>query len=233
MHDIWPFYRRRLPHIQPDGATFFVTFRLAGSLPQEVIVRLKKEKLRDETLIRGIQDEELRRINLTTLQKRYFGKFEAILDQAAKGPLWLKDERVAQVVADAIRLQDGEYFELITYTIMPNHVHLVFEVARHSCRDQDQIHRFDSGSKTKHYVVTNILRLLKGSTARDANRLLHREGTFWQHESFDHVVRDEEELKRIIEYVLNNPVKAGLVKDWRDWKWTYLAGRDSSRNNKK
>ena len=143
MHDIWPFYRRRLPHIQPDGATFFVTFRLAGSLPQEVIARLKKEKLRDETLIRSIKDDKLRRANLTILQKRYFGKFEAILDRATTGPLWLKDDRVAQVVADAIHYHDGKDYGLITYTIMPNHVHLVFEVARHSCRDEDQIHRFD------------------------------------------------------------------------------------------
>jgi len=233
MPEIWPFYRRRLPHIQPARGIFFVTFRLAGSLPQEVIVRLKEEKLRDEMLIRNIKDEELCRAKLTILRKRYFGKFDEILDLAATGPLWLNDERVARMVADAIRGHDGKNYGLITYTIMPNHVHLVFEVARDSSRDQDQIHQFDSGSKTKHYVVTNILRLLKGATAREASKLLHLENTFWQHESFDHLVRDEEELKRIIEYVLNNPVKAGLVKNWKDWKWTYLAGGDSSRRSKK
>jgi REP element-mobilizing transposase RayT len=62
---------------------------------------------------------------------------------------------------------------------------------------------------------------LKRYTARQANQLLGREGAFWQHENYDHVVRDEEEWQRIITYILNNPVKAGLVQNWEDWEWTY------------
>ncbi len=62
---------------------------------------------------------------------------------------------------------------------------------------------------------------LKGYTARQGNLALGRRGAFWQHESFDHVVRDRAEFGRIINYVLNNPVKAGLVNHWQDWKWNY------------
>ena len=47
-------------------------------------------------------------------------------------------------------------------------------------------------------------------------------GSFWQAESYDHVVRNGE-LERIISYVLENPVKAGLVEDWEQWPYTYLA----------
>jgi len=63
---------------------------------------------------------------------------------------------------------------------------------------------------------------LKGYTARHANKILGREEKFWQDESYDHEVRDEEELARIVKYVLNNPVKAGLVNNWQDWKWNWL-----------
>ena len=70
-------------------------------------------------------------------------------------------------------------------------------------------------------VVTNILRLIKGSTARECNKVLNRSGKFWQQESYDHVVRDNKELKRIVKYLLNNPVKAGLCERWEDWKWNY------------
>lgn len=70
-------------------------------------------------------------------------------------------------------------------------------------------------------IVTNILRLLKGSTARECNKILNRTGAFWQHESYDHVIRSEDELNRIIEYVLNNPVRAKLVDNTHDWKWSY------------
>lgn len=62
---------------------------------------------------------------------------------------------------------------------------------------------------------------LKGYTARKANCLLGRSGTFWQHESYDHVVRDPSEWRRIVNYVLNNPVKAGLVDTWEKWQWSY------------
>jgi REP element-mobilizing transposase RayT len=62
---------------------------------------------------------------------------------------------------------------------------------------------------------------LKRHTAHEANLILGRDGTFWQHENYDHFARDEAELERIIKYVLYNPVKAGLVKEQKDWKWTY------------
>lgn len=51
--------------------------------------------------------------------------------------------------------------------------------------------------------------------------LLGQEGAFWEHESYDHYVRDEAELERIIKYVLYNPVKAGLAADWVAWPWTF------------
>jgi putative transposase len=62
---------------------------------------------------------------------------------------------------------------------------------------------------------------LKRHTARKANQLLGRGGSFWEHESYDHFVGNAEEWQRIIAYVLNNPVKAGFVQDWKDWKWSY------------
>jgi len=62
---------------------------------------------------------------------------------------------------------------------------------------------------------------LKGFTATQANRVLRRKGEFWGHESYDHFVRNENELGRIIRYVLNNPVKAGLAARWQDWPWSY------------
>ena len=63
---------------------------------------------------------------------------------------------------------------------------------------------------------------LKGYTATQANKLLGRSGAFWQPESYDHVVRPGE-LPRILAYVAENPVKAGLVQEWQQWPHTYLA----------
>ncbi|MFH0990568.1 MAG: hypothetical protein V1799_11195 [bacterium] len=67
------------------------------------------------------------------------------------------------------------------------------------------------------------MRKLKWNTALKANKLLHRHGAFWQDESYDHVIRDSDELERTVWYVLNNPVKARLVESWDQWPWTYCA----------
>jgi len=62
---------------------------------------------------------------------------------------------------------------------------------------------------------------VKSYTANQANAVLRRQGSFWEHENFDRAIRDEEEWLRTIGYVLNNPVKAGLVGDWQDWPHSY------------
>ncbi|HHT9145802.1 MAG: transposase [Candidatus Brocadiaceae bacterium] len=215
------YYRRNMPHIQPNGAAFFVTFRLAGSLPKEVVLQLKEEQSKNERLLYKVKNETERKKKIDDQRKLYFGKFDEILDKATSGPCWLKDERIVKVVADAIRLHDKKEFDLLAYCIMPNHVHLVFTV-RHdyipSVRAEAR-----ATSTTSHYIMTDILRLIKGATAREANKILNRTGAFWQHESYDRVVRDEKELNRIIWYTINNPVKAGLVKNADDWKWSYYA----------
>ena len=72
-----------------------------------------------------------------------------------------------------------------------------------------------------HFGLTEILHSLKRYTARKANKILQRNGAFWQDESYDHFIRDDAELERIEKYVLYNPVKANLVKEQADWKWSY------------
>ena len=74
--------------------------------------------------------------------------------------------------------------------------------------------------KTKDYIIADTLRLIKGSTSRQANKILERKGAFWHHESYDHYVRDRFELERIINYVKHNPSKAGLTVSDLEWKWS-------------
>ena len=91
---------------------------------------------------------------------------------------------------------------------MPNHVHLVCTPLPREDGTYQPLHR--------------VLQSLKRHTARQANRILGRQGPFWQAESYDHVVRDEAELVRIVEYLINNPVKAGLIADGLSWPWTHV-----------
>lgn len=144
-------------------------------------------------------------------QEDYFREVDSSLEKASNGSLWLVDKRIATVVADAMHYRDGRDYSLTAYCIMPNHVHLVADISS----ADDTVERND-------IPLYKVLQSLKRCTARKANSILHRSGAFWQSESYDRVIRNADELQRVIWYVLNNPVKAGLAESWRDWPWTYV-----------
>jgi putative transposase len=200
-------YRRHLPHFQPPGATLFVTFRLAGSIPSGVRERLRLEVERIDGVLASIGDPDERARRAYLEQRRLFGKWDAVLDTARDGPFWLRDSRIADLVAESAHCRDGRMYDMEAFCVMPNHVHLVFTPLR--------------GEGGGHHALATITHSLKRHTARQAHRLLGGEGSFWQHESYDHVVHNEAEMERIVAYVLNNPVKAELVDQWKDWQWTY------------
>ncbi len=123
--DYHTIYRRNLPHIQPPGATFFVTFRLANSLPVATLQRWHEEDQTAEPQLARLPEGE-RREECYRQQKRAFGCFDEELDRAEFGPTWLGETAVAQLVYDALRQRDGAVYNLMAFTIMPNHVHAVF-----------------------------------------------------------------------------------------------------------
>ncbi len=207
-YDYKPEYERHLPHIQPPGATLFVTFRLAGSIPEVALERLKREAEEREEVLRQTAVSA----NLSSLiyqeQKRQFARWDDLLDRAESGPRWLSQPEIARIVVNSLHFLDGKVYDLDVFSVMSNHAHVVFRP-------------LEKEDGTCHALQT-IMHSLKRHTARQSNEVLGREGAFWQHESYDHVVRDRREWERIVAYVINNPVKAGLVEKWEDWLWTYL-----------
>ena len=203
------FYYRHLPHWQPDGATLFVTFRLAGSLPGAIIAALEEQCEREDEALRSIQDVQECRKRAYLNTRRAFGRWDTALDNATTGPQWLANSQIAAIVVEALHYRHDRVYDLLAFCVMPNHVHLVCTPLQ--CEDGT------------YYALQRILQSFKRYTARESNKILQRRGTFWQSESYDHVIRDEAELTRIIQYVLDNPVKAGLVPNWEAWPWTYTS----------
>ena len=215
MEKLKTYYQRHLPHYQPPDAEYHVVFRLAGSLPPEVTERLRKEREEREKHIAGMGSVQSRADEWHAHQEAYFEKFDALLDGMTSGPRWLQESAIADLVAGAIHYRDTKEFDLLAFTIMPNHVHLVYSTVGRN--------NIPTNVGSRNNIPTyKILQSLKRHTARKANLILHRGGAFWQEESYDHVIRDGEELERTIWYVLNNPVKAGLVESWEQWQWTYV-----------
>jgi putative transposase len=203
------FYRRHLPHWQPEGATLFITFRLAGSLPQTVIAELLAERERKERALAHIDDTTIRQEKAYLEERRAFGRWDQALHTIHAGPRWLSEPRIAELVAKSLHYRDARVYTLIAFCVMPNHVHLV-------CTPLP-------GQNERYRPLSTIMQSLKRYTARESNLALRRGGSFWQEENYDHVVRDADELRRIVWYVIHNPVKAGLVAEWEDWPWTYCA----------
>ena len=201
-----PAYRRNLPHIQPPRATLFVTFRLAGSLPGELLNRWQEEADARERLLASLPANEKVERRYPE-ERRFFGRYDAALDSAAHGPTWLREPDVAAVVCGMVWEEDGRLYDLLAFTTMPNHAHLVFTPL---AREDGEV-----------YALSRIMHRLKRRTAWLAKTILGRTGSFWQREFYDHFARDGREMARIIAYVLHNPVKAGLADAPESWPWSF------------
>jgi dGTP triphosphohydrolase/REP element-mobilizing transposase RayT len=178
--------RRRLPHWRQEGVTYFVTFRLADSIPADKLVYLEEERSR------WLQSHPE---PWTEQQKRdYYERFTVPIERwldAGYGSCVLRDERASKTVADALQHFDGDRYILGAWVVMPNHVHVLVT---------------PKGSQT----LADILHSWKSFTAHEINRQLNRSGQLWQHESYDHMVRNDPSRFRISQYIERNPEFAGL-----------------------
>lgn len=214
------YYRRNLPHVVPIGGTFFITSRLKGSLPYDVLRRLQEKQERELHLINvnPLLKEEEKILLRIRAQENYFSEFDDQLDQVVFGPTWLEHPDVAEVVASKFMEYDGKHYDLIAYTIMKNHIHLLIDTSI-------QINRLLPAvvaTKENTMPLSKIMQLVKGGSSFKANRLLNRVGAFWQDESYDHLVRNGREFEQILKYIAYNPVKAKMVADWKEWKFTFV-----------
>jgi REP element-mobilizing transposase RayT len=166
--------RGYLPHFDSRDVVQFVTYRLADSLPQDAL-----ERIRLSNRPESVRDE--------------------LLDQGS-GACWLRRPDIAEVVEQSYFAFDGDRYRLHAWTIMPNHVHVLFGVLPGT-------------------TLSEIVGSWKKFTARRANRLLGRSGTFWQGDYWDRFIRNEEHFNTSVSYIDENPVKAGLAKAPADWKW--------------
>lgn len=125
---------------------------------------------------------------------------DRLLDEARLGPAYMRMPAIAQVVIASIREGAPADYLLHAWVVMPNHVHVLL---------------------TPKIEASVALCRLKGASARKANQLLGLTGQpFWQGESYDHLVRSQEEFERIANYILQNPVRAGLGGSEEEYPWS-------------
>ena len=181
--------RGYLPHYDAAGLTQFITIRLADSVPRHVHSSLEVELQALEAS--GAAEREIGQ------QRRR--RIEFLLD-AGYGSCILAQAEVADIIIQAIGNLSVNGHEVIRWVVMPNHIHMLVRVR--------------SGVS-----LASMLRFFKGRTARLANKVLNRSGQVWFPEFFDRYIRDVQHRDRVIRYIDENPVKAGLVIVAEDWRF--------------
>ncbi len=180
--------RRNLPDWEQPGATYFVTFRLADAVPQD-LVRKWREEL--ETWLK-FHPEPWDATTKHDYQKRFQDDREQWLDQG-HGECLLKNADISAIVVDSLRHFDSQRYVLDAFVAMPNHVHVLVQPAAAQS-------------------LSDILHAWKSFSAKEINRSLGRTGPVWQEENYDRIVRDVDELTRYRDYIACNPQKAKLRK---------------------
>ena len=185
--------RRTLPHWFQEGRTYFVTFRLADSMPREKREQIEAQRdawmrlkgLRSLDEIETLQDEDRKEYH-----RIFTAKIHELLD-AGYGSCVLREPENAQIVSNALLFFDGQRCEMISFVVMPNHVHVL------TC-------------PIEPHTLSELLHSWKRHTSREINKRMGTGGTLWLDENFDHIVRSHEQLDHFRNYIRDNPKKARL-----------------------
>jgi putative transposase len=176
----------RLPHWQQQGATYFVTFRLADAVPMRLLKQWESER---EAWLRIHPEPWTTEIELEYHQ-RFSGAIERWLD-AGHGACLLRRGECAQIVAEALSHFEGVRVAMISFVVMPNHVHALFV-------------------QNPEWPLEKLTQSWKRFSASQINKILGRSGSLWQRDYFDRLVRDEKHFANCVRYIRRNPEKAGL-----------------------
>jgi len=166
-----------------------LTFRLHDAVP-DTVVDTWKAKL---SWIENLPAMDPREVKLRKLVAQY--------EDAGHGACWLRDERLAALVEEALLHFDDQRYRLIAWCVMPNHVHGLIETR-------------------EGWPVATIVHSWKSYTAHAANQILNRIGDFWFREYYDRFIRDDQHFANTVNYIEQNPVKARLVGAPEEWRWS-------------
>lgn len=180
---------KRLPHWQQGGAVYFITFRLADAVPASLRDQWQDERdnwlrLHPEPWSLEIEGE---------YHQRFSGAIERWLDEG-HGACLLRRRDCAKIVAETPRHFEGERVVMISFAVMPNHVHSLFV-------------------QNQEWPLEKLTQSWKRFTAREINKLLNRTGNLWQRDYFDRLVRDEKHFANCIRYIRRNPERARLTSN--------------------
>jgi putative transposase len=179
----------RLPHWHQSGAVYFVTFRLADAIPKTLRDQWTSERvawMRFHPKPWNAQTEHEYHKNFSSAVERWL--------DAGHGACVLRRRACAEILANSLRHFDGDRYTVISWIIMPNHVHCLLV-------------------QRNEWPLEKVVHSWKRFSARSINRVLNKTGSLWQTDYFDRLVRDDNHLANCVRYIRKNPNKAHLSVD--------------------
>ncbi|HNX00547.1 MAG TPA: transposase [Candidatus Cloacimonadota bacterium] len=201
------YYSSNLPHKYDNLKPIFITFRLKFTLPKYVLLTLSNFRDEWQKKYHSLSDMEKQDF-MKNKEFCAFNRFDELITESSELPQILSRDDLTDIVSKALKYFDNKYYNLLSYCIMPNHVHVLIIPI--------------SDSDVPVSTLARINYSWKRYTANQINKILNRKGGLWQTESYDHLIRSDSELITIFKYIINNPVKAGLVQEWKDWRGTWI-----------
>ena len=179
--------QRTLPHWRQSDTRYFVTFRLADSIPQKSLRTWITE--RDAFLQQ--HPPPFTETDAAEYHKRFTSRIETWLD-SGMGSCLLTHRDYSEIVANALLYFESKRYSLGEWVIMPNHVHVTV-------------------TPKPGFELSSILHSWKSFTATRINQLTEKTGPLWQVESYNQILRNESHQWKVEEYIRNNPTKAGIT----------------------
>ncbi len=142
--------------------------------------------------------------------KKYRLAYDKILHNYKPSTINLSSDKNKNIIENALQYWVGKRIENHAFCIMPNHIHWVLTIKK-------------MNNEIKQNYLQDILHSIKLYTANRINKIEHQNGQFWEHESFDTTLRSIEHFYNAMNYTLQNPVSAGIVKNWKDWPGTWIS----------
>ena len=211
-------YRRNLPHFEQPGQAYFITVNLNDAIPPKALSRysIQLNKLQDE--IKQVKNDKSMTILLPELENKYallrtkyIKAYDDLLDLDKSSEINLNLPENLKIMFEAFRYYEGKRLENLAFCVMKNHYHWVVSL-------------FEKDENGKPVYLNEILKVVNGFSAYSINKLEMKTGrTVWQDENFETSIRNQRHLYNAVMYTINNPVKAGLVKNWSDWKGTWCS----------
>lgn len=208
-------HTRKLPHFHRVGATFFITTHLYGSIPFDVLkkLQLKRDKLIEEEREKDSADKDKQ---IYMIRRAYFQEYDQLLDACLNSPTHLANPKVAEVVEAELRKYDQQYYNLVSFTLMPNHLHVILDFSI----QVKNIVPFDLELYTN---VSDVMNKIKGSSSFKANKIIGNTGNpFWAISYYDRYIRNTNHYLGAVNYTINNVVKAKIANHWMDHPFTWL-----------